>query len=484
MISLTSRQELTYSLVQLSNLFLVNGLLTVRSKRLPADTTGLNQRMHIRIELVQAGVEAIFPKLLALNNQLINQEIRTYNELREEDVKEQRHRLNNDALQSLGNGPEIFQGLMSQMKGSPAETYFISILRHFTLIENEPEHRSKYYQLINMLVAGITMDGQMGTDRDFTAQAGVTVQTMFSRFETEANLDTAMQQIDELEKKVGRLERRKVELEEELGEANGGLVGNLKTQLTQMEERLRVSRNNANSLEEDQERMRQESVSDAQELRLDVYEMIEMLVETERFDDVINKVGRYRKDRVALVAKYEEQQERARTIRQLEGKHATPKRSDTGLSGFDSDSRGASDDGDMFEAEVRRADKVTVGSARRKTSFAAGMPRIIKPTSMERSSGSQFVDADDDNVKAHIEERLMNEEQVSPICVHIRSSLWLKEFPCRALPSRQSVRVAPYHAALAAVMSTWRPLQRCRPETGSSARLLSDANRKTATATT
>lgn len=390
----------------------------MRSKHLPPETTGLNQRIHIRIELVHAGIENIFPKLQALNNHLINQEIRTYNELRDEDVKEQRHRLNNDALQSLGNGPEIFEGLMSKMKGSPAETHFLSILRHFTLIENEPEQRSKYYQLINQLVAAVTLDGQMGTDKDFTHQAGVTVQTMFSRFETEANLDTAMQQIDELEKKVARLERRKAELEEELGEANGGLVGSLKTQLAQMEERLRVSRNNANGLEEDQERMRQESVTAAQELRLDVYEMIEMLVETEKFDDVIVKVGRYRKDRVAMVARYEEQQERARTIRKLEGQQkSTPKRSNTGLSGLDPDSRGASDDGDMLdeaEFEVRKADKITVGSARRKTSFAGGMPRTNKaPVSIERSSESQFIDAEDDNVKAHIEERLLTEEAVS-----------------------------------------------------------------------
>jgi hypothetical protein len=403
---------------QLSNLFLINGLLTVRAKNLPPETTGLNQRIHTRIELVQAGIETIFPKLQALNNRLVDQEIKTYNELHEEDVKEQKQRLNNDALQSLGSGPEIFEGLMSWMKGSPAETHFLSILRHFTLIENEPEHRQKYYQLINQLVTAITLDGQMGTDKDFTAQAGVTVRTMFLRFESEANLDAAMLQIDELEKKVARLERRKTELEEELAEANGGLVGNLKGQLAQMEERLRVSRNNANGLEEDQERMRQESVSAAQELRLDVYEMIEMLIETEKFDEVINKVGRYRKDRVALVAKYEEQQERARTIRQLEGRDRKMKRSETGLSGFDSDSKAASDEGELLdvqEVEVRRADKVTLGSARRKTSFAAGMPRITKiPTQpMERTSGSQFVDADDDNVKAHIEERLLTEEQVS-----------------------------------------------------------------------
>jgi cytokinesis protein len=403
---------------QLSNLFLINGLLTVRAKNLPPETTGLNQRIHTRIELVQAGIETIFPKLQALNNRLVDQEIKTYNELHEEDVKEQKQRLNNDALQSLGSGPEIFEGLMSRMKGSPAETHFLSILRHFTLIENEPEHRQKYYQLINQLVTAITLDGQMGTDKDFTAQAGVTVRTMFLRFESEANLDAAMLQIDELEKKVARLERRKTELEEELAEANGGLVGNLKGQLAQMEERLRVSRNNANGLEEDQERMRLESVSAAQELRLDVYEMIEMLIETEKFDEVINKVGRYRKDRVALVAKYEEQQERARTIRQLEGRDRKMKRSETGLSGFDSDSKAASDEGELLdvqEVEVRRADKVTLGSARRKTSFAAGMPRITKiPTQpMERTSGSQFVDADDDNVKAHIEERLLTEEQVS-----------------------------------------------------------------------
>jgi cytokinesis protein len=403
---------------QLSNLFLINGLLTVRAKNLPPETTGLNQRIHTRIELVQAGIETIFPKLQALNNRLVDQEIKTYNELHEEDVKEQKQRLNNDALQSLGSGPEIFEGLMSRMKGSPAETHFLSILRHFTLIENEPEHRQKYYQLINQLVTAITLDGQMGTDKDFTAQAGVTVRTMFLRFESEANLDAAMLQIDELEKKVARFERRKAELEEELAEANGGLVGNLKGQLAQMEERLRVSRNNANGLEEDQERMRQESVLAAQELRLDVYEMIEMLIETEKFDEVINKVGRYRKDRVALVAKYEEQQERARTIRQLEGRDRKMKRSETGLSGFDSDSKAASDEGELLdvqEVEVRRADKVTLGSARRKTSFAAGMPRITKvPTQpMERTSGSQFVDADDDNVKAHIEERLLTEEQVS-----------------------------------------------------------------------
>lgn len=403
---------------QLSNLFLINGLLTVRAKNLPPETTGLNQRIHTRIELVQAGIETIFPKLQALNNRLVDQEIKTYNELHEEDVKEQKQRLNNDALQSLGSGPEIFEGLMSRMKGSPAETHFLSILRHFTLIENEPEHRQKYYQLINQLVTAITLDGQMGTDKDFTAQAGVTVRTMFLRFESEANLDAAMLQIDELEKKVARLERRKAELEEELAEANGGLVGNLKGQLAQMEERLRVSRNNANGLEEDQERMRQESVSAAQELRLDVYEMIEMLIETEKFDEVINKVGRYRKDRVALVAKYEEQQERARTIRQLEGRDRKMKRSETGLSDFDSDSKAASDEGELLdvqEVEVRRADKVTLGSARRKTSFAAGMPRITKVPSqpMERTSGSQFVDADDDNVKAHIEERLLTEEQVS-----------------------------------------------------------------------
>lgn len=393
---------------------MINGLLTVRSKNLPSGTTGLNQRLHIRIELVQAGIESIFPKLQALNNDLIDQEIRLYKELLEDDVKEQKHRLNNDAIKNLGEGPEIFQGLMSRMAGTPAETHFLSILRHFTLIENQPEQRAKYYQLINQLVTAITLDGEMGTDKDFTAQAGVTVQTMFSRFETEANLDTAVQQIDELEKKLARTERRKAELEAELGESNGGLVGTLKTQLAQMEERLRVSRQNATSLEEDSEKLRQEALSTTKDLRLDVYEMIEMLIETERLDDIIQNPGRYRKDRVALVAKYEEQQERARTIRTLEGRNRKAKKLALGESGFESDSVASSDEDEGLDAqgaedaEVCRADKVALGSGKRKNRVASTKP---DGATVKRASGSQFVDADDANVKAHITERLLDEER-------------------------------------------------------------------------
>ena len=401
---------------QLSNLFLINGLLSVRSKTSNPETTGLNQRLHIRIEFAQAGIDNVFPKLQALNSQLINQEIRTYKELSEEDVKEQKYRLNNDALLALGDGPEIFDKLVSTLKDTPAETHFLSILRHFTLFENEPEQRPKYYQLINQLVAAITLDGQMGTDKDFTAQAGVTVRTMFSRFETEANLDAAMANIDELEKKVGRLERRRAELEEELAAANGGLVGELQAQLRQTEDRLKVSRTNNTSLEEDQERMRQDASDTAKELRLDVYELIEMLIETEKFEAVIQTVGRYRKDRVTMVAKYKEQQERARTIQALEGRIRKPGQPDQPRSEFEVDSP-PSLDGELYddqEVEVRRADKILVGSTRRKTSFARNiLGGAANQAASKRPSDSQFVDADDDNVKAHIEERLLNEDHVS-----------------------------------------------------------------------
>jgi cytokinesis protein len=442
----------------------------VRSKRAMPESTGLNQRLHIRIEFAQAGIDSIFPKLQALNNQLINQEIRTYKELSEEDVKEQKHRLNNDALLSLGEGPEIFEGLMSSMKGSSAEKHFLSILRHFTLVENEPEQRSKYYQLINQLVAAITLDGQMGTDKDFTAQTGVTVATMFQRFETEANFEAAVSTIDELEKKVGRLERRKAELEEELAEANGGLVGSLKTQLAQMEERLRVSRTNATGLEEDQERMRQEASATTEEVRLDVFELIEMLVETEKFDEVIQNVGRYRKDRVAMVAKYKEQQERARTIRTLEGRSRNSKqREGTPQSVFEVESPDDSDYGELDEVqqvEVRKADKILVGSARRKASFAQDLlgPRKATDQAMDRvaskrSSGSQFVDADDDNVKAHIEERLATEDHVSAFFHYFAAIEYLLMFDDFAF-SHLFELLEPYHGALAVATSTWMPCRR------------------------
>jgi cytokinesis protein len=392
-------------------MLLINGILNVRHGQNSGSSTGLNRRLHIRIEMIHAGLDSIIPKLKKFHDDKLEREIKTYQEVYDEDVKEQQYRLQNDALKSLGDIPEIFSSLTSQMKGTAAEPHFMSILQHFTLIEGQPEQRAKHYKLINQLVTAITMDGQMGTDKDFSAQTGVTVRTMFSRFETEASLDTALSEIDELEKKLARSERHREELKSELAQADGGLVGELKAQLKQTEERLRVSRNNATSLEEDHETMRQEAIASADDLRLDVYELIEMLIETDKLNNVIDKTGRYRKNRRILLKKYEEQQERAETIQLLEGKSRSKRTSSIQLQNFDD----IGDDDDISdgsqEVVVRKADKVKVGSARRKTTF--GLPSPPIRTGSERLSGSQFVDADDDNVKAHIEARLMSEDPVS-----------------------------------------------------------------------
>uniref|UniRef100_A0A3Q2YIP4 Diaphanous-related formin 3 n=1 Tax=Hippocampus comes TaxID=109280 RepID=A0A3Q2YIP4_HIPCM len=148
--------------LQVACMQLINALVTS-----PDD---LDLRLHIRNEFIRCGLKTILPQLSSLRNDALDIQLKVFEEHREEDMMEFSHRLEDIkilALTLFTDAGDVFNILLSMVKDSSAENYFISILQHLVLIRNDYFVRSQYFKIIEECVSQIVLH-RSGTDPDFS----------------------------------------------------------------------------------------------------------------------------------------------------------------------------------------------------------------------------------------------------------------------------------------------------------------------------
>lgn len=402
--------ELTTCLLveQLSNLWLINSLLKTRSKLGDPEFPRLDTRTHVRLELERCGVKKILGKLPAFKNEKIDGELENYRQVEEDDRRELLKTYDRRVLKDLQNPKDVVNGIMNSIEGTKAEEFFMSSLRHLMLIKDDGDQRVRYYQLIDQLVTSVVLDQQPGVERDFSSVMDISVQRVFGRFEESERLEQAQEQVKDLESRNIKLQREKESLVTELAEVDGGLVGRLKLQVLTLEEKLATSRRNTETVGSQMEEMRLAYEDKIEQLEAEIRELYNMLRETRELDTVLETGGQGQKaqNRRSLIANLDQQMKRRQTIRKLMGQNGED--SGSGIDGIPEESEGGSSLGDDTgeDGEILVADKLALNGAK-------GLRKSLTSRQKKTSSGSQFMDAEDERVRAHIEARLTGEDEVS-----------------------------------------------------------------------
>uniref|UniRef100_A0AAV2LU10 Diaphanous-related formin 3 n=1 Tax=Knipowitschia caucasica TaxID=637954 RepID=A0AAV2LU10_KNICA len=125
----------------------------------------LDFRLHLRNEFIRCGLKKILPHLATIRNEALDIQLKVFEEHKEEDMIEFSHRLE-DIKGELDDAGDVFSIVLSMVKDSCAEPYFLSILQHLMLIRNDYFVRPQYFKIIDECVSQIVLH-RSGTDPDF-----------------------------------------------------------------------------------------------------------------------------------------------------------------------------------------------------------------------------------------------------------------------------------------------------------------------------
>jgi cytokinesis protein len=333
-------------------------------------------RCSIRSQLESADLMKVFQKIRAWRDEQTIRMIRQYEEEAERDRQDLMEEADLDLLKSTRSPKDVFEALMQKTKGSKASAHLLDSMRHLLLIKAEGEEKVRYFQLIDQLITSVVMNDSPDLGHDFSRAFGMSVTNVISKFVEQERVDKAVDEVRELKIALATAHREKAALVEEVAIGNDGLVGQLKAHVAELEEKLRNSRNATESIEDQMGKMKRDYEERIKELDAVIQELFNMLRETTHLDQV-TAMSDGPVDRAQLIHQLRLQWERKKTIRKLEGRDMRDQRI-AKLERVGED--------DEVEAEVVQAEKGSMVKAEKK-----------------HMSGSQFADAEEERVRAHIE---------------------------------------------------------------------------------
>ncbi|WVQ98293.1 hypothetical protein IAU59_005416 [Kwoniella sp. CBS 9459] len=386
-------------------LVLVGGLTTAYD---------VKARCSVRAQLETAGLLSVFHKLRQWNDDGINRTIQQYEDEAEKDRQDLVDEEDRQLLQSMRSPEDVFRALLQMTKGSKASAYLLNALRHLLLIKGEGEEKVRYFQLLDKLITSIIMSDTPDLSQDFSRAFGISVSHLVGKFVEQDKLDEAVQELKSTKIALSRVQEEKRNLQEEISSGDDGRVGKLQAQVADLEEKLRRSRAATETVTDQMEGMKRDYEQRIADLELYIQELFNMLRETNHLDQV-QEMTHGPIDRKKLIHDLREQWERKKTIRKLEGK-GKKRQSRLGSTMEDETDEDAEDE----DGEVMEAEKVALGGQARGQERSV---QSVKRESVKRHStrekkamsGSQFMDAEEERVRAHIEDTLTKgADSVSP----------------------------------------------------------------------
>jgi cytokinesis protein len=386
--------------VQVVMICLLQGLTSANDMR---------TRISVRHQLDVANVGHVLHIMKDWNDPGMDRLIRQYEEEEEADRRDLAQEQNRQQLDQLRTPEEVLRALLDSTKGSKASAYLLNSFRHLLLIKEEGDERVRFFQLIDQLIQSIVMHDSPDLNQEFARAFGMSVTQVIGKFVEQQRLNDALDDLRTAKSRLGEVEREKTELLEEISAGDQGLVGRLKAQVADLEERLKNSRAATENIRNQMEGMRRDYEHRIAELELYITELFNMLREANHLDQVA-EMGTGVIDRGKFIHDLREQWERKKTIKKLEGRHNKPMRSST------MDTLGSNlseSDDDSEEGEVLSANKASFGPI-------GPQPQRTKSSKSRAERGSTgivgayhaFSDAEDDRVLSHIETTLVSQSQV------------------------------------------------------------------------
>lgn len=362
-----SAKTISLTNFQLSTLILINALI--------GETDDYELRMHVRSQMESSDVRDLMEACKAFGLPNLDRQVEIFEQLEEDDRERMMDQFDRTVLQDMSDPNDVYNALLQSVNGTPAFKFFLSAMQHLLLIREEPEVRTRYYQLIDKLVTTIVLDKKPNFDSGLQGMIGVSVARLVAQFNEQDRMQVAEDEAGQARSLVLQLELEKEVLEKELNKGANGLVGELRDKLAISEGKVESLRTTVNILQQKIETQRRDFEEKLRQLEAQIMEMFKMLREASTLEDVIDGGGGM--DRKSLIETLERQFQRKKTVGILEGKDP-----DVNEFGFT---------GDISQASIS-------GRAAR----ASRKPRM-KQSELPPGRASQFMDAEEENVQAHIE---------------------------------------------------------------------------------
>jgi cytokinesis protein len=366
-------------------------------------------RLHYRSQMEAAGLRRIFEICHEFHHDSLEKQIDSFEKLAAEDQEVLVQNFDQAILKDLSDPYDVYRAILGSVQGTPAYPYFLSSLQHLLLIKADDEMKARYYQLIDELVTSIVLDKKQNFAGGLSSAVGVSVARLVAQFGEQERGRIAEEEAALARQEANELRIQKEKLEEEIAAGGEGLVGNLKQKLTNTEEKLRVSRLTTDALQArlaEQKKGYEEQIS---QLEFQIYELFRMLREVGIGSKSTGPDGTVL-DRNELFTNLERQMERKKTIGILEGRHR--KRAGT-ASGTGIEEAITEEDEDEEEEEEEgdvtiRQPVVSGGVSRRTLNGVKKKPKgsAKGPANAPLERASQYMDAEDERVREHIEEGL------------------------------------------------------------------------------
>lgn len=364
---------------------------------LVSECDDFDMRVHYRSQMEAAGVRNLFDKFAEFDSTAINRQLKNWESIGADDHRRLLELYDQEVLKNVHDPEDVFNAIQEKVKGTRAHDYFLSAMRHLLLIRGEDDEQSRYYQLVDSLVSSIVLDRNPNFSGGLSSITGVSVARLVAQM---GDQDRARQVEDEakaLRARVVELELDREDMRTRLAQSADGLVGDLQARVRALEEKLRVSRHNTESLKGQIDEQRRGYDEQVQQLEVQITELFKMLRDARGFENLVVTAegggGMARKDLVMSLSK---QMERKKTIGILEGTHRKKGKKEVNGSAVNAEVGETDDeDEDVEDAEA-------TGEARSKKITKKGRLK----SNRQAGRVSQFADAEEERVQEHAERRI------------------------------------------------------------------------------
>ncbi len=357
------------------------------------NTEDLDLRIHHHSQMATAGLRQIVELCRSFNFEPLNTQLDKLQDAIESDEKELRERLDQEILRDMTNIEDVYTTLKSKTHNTKAHDYLLSILQHLLLIREDGPGLLQYYQLLDSLVTDVVMDHKLAGAEQ---RLGKSVESIISQFNDADQFRVLEAEAAKLRTDLRRVQLEKDTLESEVMNGGDGLVGVLKGKIASLEEKLQISRETTARLQTQMETRNSDYEDQITQLEAQIMELFRMLKElgADGVGKILDKGNAM--DRKTLIATLERHMERSKTINILEGRDRYSVRRKKVNGGRDDDEGQSDDDPDATPGK----------SKLRRQHHSKKVPQIARTSEGPNGRTSQFMDADEADVKEQIQQQL------------------------------------------------------------------------------
>ena len=365
-------------------MIMMNGIL--------AASGDLDIHIHHRSQMEAAGLYRLLELLRSFSHTPLDKLLKIFQQTLDEDERKLRERLDQEFLKDLRSPEDVFKAIQAKTENLKAKDYLLSTLQHLLLIREDGPTLTYYYQLIDSIVADVVLDKKLsGAENRF----GQSVERIVAQFNEADRLQAVEDEAAEARAYALQLKLEKDALDAEISQGVDGLVGRLKEQIAQLEEKLQVSRANTSRLQGRLETQKAGYEEQIAQLEVQIMELFRMLKEVGKgVEKVFENSGGM--DRKTLINDLEKHLHRHQTISILEGRDKRRQKREGDINRLDE-----SDTEDDFGSGHKN------GSLRRRPANSSMKKRTKSARLSETQNGhlSQFMDADDAEAQEQLEQQ-------------------------------------------------------------------------------